>query len=145
MNCSLIKFGCAAILLIGSVSIVTAQNTITTTTTKKEVVVNKDGTYTVIEYPVGKEVTVNLLPGATIKESKGNARIVRAADGTKIHLDVSGVPSTVTSYYAYAVDPAGVPTLLGPVTFQNGIAKTEFTTPLNQFMLVLSPNEALQQ
>ena len=28
--------------------------------TKKEVVVNPDGSYSVIEYPVGREVTVNL-------------------------------------------------------------------------------------
>ena len=29
----------------------------------KKVIVNPDGTYTVIEYPVGKEVVVNLTPG----------------------------------------------------------------------------------
>jgi hypothetical protein len=36
-----------------------------------------------------------------------------------------------------------MPTLLGPVMIENGIAKAEFTTPMNQFMLVLSPNEGL--
>jgi hypothetical protein len=41
------------------------------------------------------------------------------------------------------VDPSGVPTLLGPITVQNGVAKAEFTTPLNQFMMVLSPAEGL--
>jgi hypothetical protein len=45
--------------------------------------------------------------------------------------------------YAYAVDPAGVPTLLGPIAVTNGIAKAEFATPLNQFMLVFSPTEGL--
>ncbi|MBA2335095.1 MAG: hypothetical protein H0V90_09175 [Blastocatellia bacterium] len=139
----LMRVGCLAVLITGSVFIANAQNTTTTTTTKKEVVVNNDGSYSVIEYPVGKEVTVNLLPGTTVTGSKGNARILRAADGTKVYLDVSGVPSTVSSYYAYAVDPAGVSTLLGPVTFNNGMAKAEFSTPMNQFMVVLSPTEGL--
>jgi hypothetical protein len=136
-------FGCAAALLVGSTSIAMAQDTTTTVTMKKEIVVNKDGTYTVIEYPVGKEVMVNLLPGATLPGGKGMARILRAADGTKIYVDVSGVPATTTSYYAYAVDPAGVATALGPVTFKDGVATSEFTTPLNQFMVVLSPTEGL--
>jgi hypothetical protein len=45
--------------------------------------------------------------------------------------------------YAYAVDPTGTPTLLGPITVENGLAKAEFSTPLNQFMLVVSPTEGL--
>jgi hypothetical protein len=68
---------------------------------------------------------------------------MRSADGTKIWLDVSGVPATTKTFYAYAVDPGGTPTLLGPVTFNNGVAKAEFATPMNQFMVVLSPNERL--
>jgi hypothetical protein len=111
--------------------------------TKTEVVKNADGTYTVIEYPVGKEVTVSLLPSTTVSGAKGVARVVRSADGTKIWLDVSGVPAETKTFYAYTVDPAGTPTLLGPVTFTNGVAKAEFSTPMNQFMVVLSPNEGL--
>lgn len=111
--------------------------------TRTDIVVNKDGTYTVIEYPVGREVTVNLLPGTVVAGSKGVARVMRTEDGTKVWFDISGVPATTTRYYAYAVDPAGVPTLLGPLTFENGAAKAEFTTPMSQFMLVLSPNEGL--
>jgi hypothetical protein len=111
--------------------------------TKTAVVQNADGSYTVIEYPVGKEVMVTLTPDTTVAGAKGMARIMRSADGTKVHLDLTGVPETTTSYYAYAVDPSGMPTLLGPVTFTNGTAKVDFTTPMNQFMLVLSPNEGL--
>ena len=111
--------------------------------TKKEVIVNSDGSYTVIEYPVGKEVMVTLTPSTVVSTSKGMARVVRSADGTKVHFDLTGVPTTVTSYHAYAVDPAGTPTYLGPITFTNGVAKADFTTPLNQFMLVVSPNEGL--
>ena len=120
-----------------TVSIVPGQDTV------KQVVKNADGTYTVIEYPVGKEVTVSLLPSATVSGAKGMARVLRSSDGTKVWLDVSGVPADTKTYYAYAVDPSGMPSLLGPVTFENGVAKAEFSTPMNQFMVVLSPNETL--
>lgn len=125
-------------IFLGASSAMVAQETKKTT-----VVQNPDGSYTVIEYPVDKEVTVNLVPGTTIAGAKGLARVMRSADGTKIHLDLSGVPATTTNYYAYAVDPAGMPTLLGPVTFTGGAAQVDFTTPMKQFMLVLSPTEGL--
>ncbi|HEX6278622.1 MAG TPA: hypothetical protein VFZ49_01285 [Pyrinomonadaceae bacterium] len=111
--------------------------------TKKEVIVNSDGSYTVIEYPVGKEVIVNLTPSTTIATAKGSAKVIRSADGTKIYFDMSELPATVTSYHAYAVDPAGMTTYLGPLTVADGLAKAEFSTPLNQFMLVVSPMEGL--
>jgi hypothetical protein len=111
--------------------------------TKKEVIVNSDGSYTVIEYPVGKEVVVNLTPATTVATAKGVARVMRSADGTKVYFDMSELPTTVTSYHAYAVDPAGAVTHLGPITVSNGVAKAEFSTPLNQFMLVVSPMEGL--
>ena len=114
-----------------------------TTITKKDVVVHPDGSYTVIEYPVGKEVRVSLLPSATLKGGQGTAVVTRSADGTKVVLNVSGVPADATSYYAYAVDPTGAPTLLGPITFTNGTGTAEFATPMSQFMLVLSPTEGL--
>lgn len=131
------KFGIAAVFVLGMLLNVAAQ------VTKKEVVQNPDGSYTVIEYPVGKEVKVILNPMTTVTGSTGFARVMRAADGTKVWFDLSGVPATTTSMYAYAIDPAGVPTLLGPITVENGIAKAEFSTPLNQFMLVVSPTEGL--
>jgi len=120
----------------------TTKTTTTTTTTKAEVVQNADGSYSVIEYPVGKEVTVQLTPN-NLQGATGTARVLRAADGTKIYLNLAGVPSETKSYYAYAVDSKGLPTLLGPVMIENGIAKAEFSTPLNQFMMVLSPNEGV--
>ena len=112
-------------------------------TTAKQVVVNSDGSYSVIEYPVDKEVMVTLLPGTAVAGSKGSARIVRSADGTKVYLDVSGAPMTASNYYVYAVDPSGTPSMLGPLAFNNGVGKAEFTTSMNQFMLVLSPTEGL--
>jgi hypothetical protein len=132
------KFGIAALFVLGMVLNVAAQ-----VTKKTEVVQNPDGSYTVIEYPVGKEVRVTLNPITTVTGSTGFARVMRAADGTKVWFDISGIPTTTTSMYAYAVDPTGTPTLLGPITVENGLAKAEFSTPLNQFMLVVSPTEGL--
>lgn len=140
------KFFRGAVLSLGALVVVAlpaiGQETVTVTK-KTEVVQNADGTYTVIEYPVGKEVTVNLTPSSTVTGAKGIARVVRSADGTKVYLDVSGVPADTKTYYAYAVDPSGTPTLLGPLTFENGVAKAEFMTPMNQFMVVLSGNESM--
>jgi hypothetical protein len=114
------------------------------TVKKTEVIQNADGTYTVIEYPVGKEVVVNLTPNATLAGAKGIAHVVRTADGTKVVLDLTSVPGDTSSYYAYAVDPAGNPTFLGPVAVDKGLGRAEFTTPMNQFMLVLSGTEGLK-
>ena len=123
-----------------------AQDTTTTKTTttvvKKEVVQNPDGSYTVIEYPVGKEVTVDLMP-MNVQGAKGFAKVVRTADGTNVAVDLSGLPADAKSYYVYAVDPTGAVTLLGPTTIENGASRATFTTPMNQFMLVLSPNEGV--
>ena len=77
------------IIFLAAASAVTAQDPKQTT-----VVQNPDGSYTVIEYPADKEVTVNLIPGTTIAGAKGMARVMRSADGTKVHLDLSGVPAT---------------------------------------------------
>jgi len=121
-----------------------AQETITktTTTTKKEIVQNPDGTWTVIEYPVNKEVVVQLTPSGTFK-GNGNARIIRSADGTAVNLDLSGMPADMSKMYLYAVSPSGSASLLGPLDVVNGAANQSFSTPLNQFMLVLSPVENL--
>ncbi len=120
-----------------------AQETTTTTTgtSVKKVVRNMDGSYTVIEYPTGKEVVVDLMPTDKMMTAKGMARVMRMNDETTVNLDLSGLDSS--NYYVYAVDPMGNTTFLGPVTGENGMAKTSFKTPLNQFMLVLSPTEGL--
>ena len=132
------SFLLSAVLSLGAAGAI-AQDTVK----KTEVVQNADGSYTVIEYPVGKEVTVNLLPSTTLTGAKGAARVIRSADGSKVYVDVSGVPAGTTVYHTYAVDAAGATTYLGPLTFTDGVAKAEFTTPLNQFMVVVSPNEGL--
>jgi len=108
----------------------------------KKILVNSDGSYSVIEYPVDKEVHVKLLPMAGLNGT-GMARVMRTANGTKVYFDFSNSPADWKEVYAYAVDPAGRTTYLGPVDFSSGVGKAEFTTPSDQFMLVVSPTEGL--
>lgn len=115
----------------------------TTTTMKTEVVQNSDGSYSVIEYPVNKEVVVDLTPMASMSGAKGSARVMRMDNETMVNFDLSGVGNNTSGYYAYAVDPSGAVTYLGPINSEKGMAKAAFKTPLNKFMLVLSPNEGL--
>lgn len=115
----------------------------TTTTTKTTVTQNPDGSYTVIEYPVGKEVMVNLTPSMDVSGAKGMARVMRMGDKTTVNLDLSGLPANASNYYVYAVDPSGAVTLLGPAGIANGASQVSFKTPMDKFMLVLSPTEGL--
>ncbi len=115
--------------------------TVTTQTTKT--IQHPDGSYTVIQYPADREVVVDLTPGATLTGAKGAARVMRSGDATTINLDLSGLPSDTTALNVYAVDPTNKVTLLGPVTVASGIAKQTFTTPLDKFMIVLSPEANL--
>jgi hypothetical protein len=132
------------VLSLATASAALAQNTQTTTTTTTQqttAVQNADGSWTVVEYPVNKEVTVNLTPN-NIPNATGTAKIHRMANGTMINLDVSGL-TNVSNLNLYAVDPMNRVTLLGPVTVNNGTATFSTTTPLDKFMLVLSPDANL--
>ncbi|HVF27277.1 MAG TPA: hypothetical protein VM943_03480 [Pyrinomonadaceae bacterium] len=129
-------------LCLGVSSSALAQNTQTTTTTTTQTtqaVQNADGTWTVIEYPADKEVSVDLSPTTLIPGAKGTAKIMRMKDQTTVNLDLSGLSGDITSYNLYAVDPMGKTTILGPVAITDGVAKQSFTTPMDKFMLVLSP------
>lgn len=119
----------------------TQQTTVTTQTT--QTVQNADGSWSVIEYPAQKEVIVDFTPGANYNTAKGRAKVMRMPDHTMINLDLSGLPADVTSVNLYAVDPMGKVTLLGPVNVSNGVATQSFNTPLNRFMLMLSPEANL--
>jgi len=114
---------------------------VTTQTTKA--VQNPDGSWTVIQYPAGKEVFVDFTPAPTFSTAKGRAKIMRMPDHTSVTLDLSGLPADAAAMNLYAVDPFGKITLLGPVTFTNGVATQSFNTPLDRFMLVLSPESNL--
>ena len=132
----------AAVALTFALAAVALGQTTTTTTTQKKVVQNPDGTYTIIEYPVKKEVTVTLNP-VNITGATGVATILRDDDGTRIKLNLASVPADVTALTLYAVDESGAITALGPVAITNGTGTLAATTPLSKFMLIASPEGAL--
>jgi hypothetical protein len=131
-----------AALALGQEQKMQEQKKTTTTTTVTKTVQNPDGTYTVVEYPVGKEVTVALNPVA-IAGANGMATILRDDTGTTVKLNLTGVPAEVTAVNLYAVDPSGAVTLLGPIAVTNGGGTFTGTTPLTKFMLVASPEAGL--
>src|ERR1044071_6233391 len=112
----------AAVILTLTLSALAIAQTTTTTTTQKTVVQNPDGTYTVIEYPAKKEITLNLTPVA-IQGAKGVATILRDDDGTRIKLNLTNVPADVTAMTLYAVDDTGTLTMLGPIAITNGVGE----------------------
>jgi hypothetical protein len=130
----------AVMLTLAIAAIALAQTT--TTTVQKTAVQNPDGTFTIIEYPVKKEVTVNLTP-VNVTGAKGVATILRDDDGTRIKLNLTDVPADLTAMTLYAVDDKGVVTALGPVAITNGTGTLAATTPLSRFMLVASPEPTL--
>ena len=111
------------VFVLGTTALALGQTTTTTVTqtpTKvTKTVQHPDGTYTVIEYPVGKEVKIALDP-ITLQKSKGVATILRDDNGTRVVLNVSDVPADVTAINLYAVDDTGAVTLLGPIEVANG-------------------------
>jgi len=131
----------AATLTLALAAIAFAQTT-TTTVTQKTAVQNPDGTYTIIEYPVKKEVTVGLTP-INVTGAKGVATILRDDDGTRIKLNLTNVPADLSAMTLYAVDDKGVVSTLGPVAITNGTGTLVATTPLSKFMLVAAPEPAL--
>src|ERR1041384_4256073 len=130
----------AAMLPLALPAVAFAQTT--TTTVTKTAVQNPDGTYTIIEYPAKKEVTLNLNP-VNVASAKGVATILRDDDGTRIKLNLTDVPADLSSLTLYAVDDKGTVTALGPIAISNGVGTLTTTTPLSRFMLVASPEPAL--
>jgi|SRR5215212_3130283 len=128
----------AVVLTLALAAIALAQ----TTTTVTKTVQNPDGTYTIIEYPAKKEVTLNLTP-VNVTGAQGVATILRDDDGTRIKLNLTNVPADLSALTLYAVDDQGTVTALGPVAISNGTGTLTATTPLSKFMLVAAPEPAL--
>lgn len=139
MRRSLIAILGAALLSFSLAVAATAQ---TTTITKVQAVQNGDGTYTIVEYPAGKETLVTLnpvgIPGAT-----GTATILRDANGATIKISMTALPADLAGLNLYAVDPTGAVTTLGPVEIANGVGTFTTTIPLTKFMLFASPDANL--
>jgi len=132
----------AAILALSVAALTSGQEVKTvTTTTATKVVQNTDGTWTVVEYPIGKEIIVDLTPAATLKGATGRATILRSPDGTIVKVNLTGVPADMAALNLYAVDPTGTTTLLGPLVIENGVATYATTNPLplERFMIIASP------
>lgn len=125
----------AVTLTLALAAVALAQTTVTKT------VQNPDGTYTIIEYPVKKEVKVSLTPVNTT--ATGAATILRDDTGTRIVLNLANVPADMTGLTLYAVDDMGKVTALGPIAITNGVGTLTTTTPLSKFMLIASPEAAL--
>ncbi|HEV2912677.1 MAG TPA: anti-sigma factor [Pyrinomonadaceae bacterium] len=151
MSKRLLSIAGAVLLSLTTAGLALAQETQTTTTTTAagttvtQTTQNPDGSWTVVEYPVGKEVIVDLTPSTTIPGAKGTAKVMRMANGTTINVDLAGLTTDTSGLNLYAVDPMGRTTLLGPVTVNNGVGTFSATTtaPLDKFMLVLSPDANL--
>ena len=133
---------CGAALLLLSLAVVSSGQVQTTTVTKTQTVQNPDGTYTIIEYPVGKETTVMLNP-VGLTGATGTATILRAADGTTIRVNLASLPTDLTALNLYAVDPTGAVSLLGPIEVANGVGTFTATTPLSRFMLFTAADGTL--
>ena len=105
---------------------------------------NRDFAWTVIEYPIGRELQVNLTAAGAMTGINGTATVIRSTEGSTIKLTVTGVPDNLTELKLYALGPSGTVTLLGPVMITNGAGTFTTTTPLTRFMLlgVESPSPA---
>lgn len=131
-----------ATLLLFSLAVVVVGQTPATPVTKVQAIQNSDGTYTIVEYPVDKEITVTLNP-VGLSGATGKAIIMRKADGTNIKLNLSGLPAEATAVNVYAVDPTGAVTLLGQAEVASGAGALTTTTALTKFMLVATPDPNL--
>src|ERR1700758_5624259 len=118
-----------ATLLLLSLAVAGAGQVQTTTVTKTQTVQNPDGTYTIVEYPVGKETIVNLNP-IGITGATGRATILRDANGTTLKVNLTSVPTDLTALNLYAVDPTGAVNLLGPLEIKDGVATFTTTAPI---------------
>src|SRR5438105_7841447 len=131
-----------AVLLLFSLAVVAASQVQTTTVTKVQTTQNPDGTYTIVEYPVGKQTVVTLSP-VGLTGATGTATILRDANGSTISVNLNGLPTDVAGLNLYAVDPSGAVSLLGPIEVTNGVGTFTTTTPLSRFMLISSTDAAL--
>ena len=105
--------------------------------------VSQDSTWTVVEYPEGQEVTVELKAGASLADAKGTARVLRNGNETTINVEVSGLTGNENTHQIYLIDSLGNASVLGSLTIADGSGTLQATTPLSKFMIVVSPQADL--
>jgi len=132
------------LVLLTTAALGQTETTTTTITKTTKTIQNPDSTYSIIEYPVGKEVTVALNP-ISLSGATGTATVLRDPDGTTIKLNLQGLPNTLMSLNMYAVDADGVAHFLGPMVIGNGTGVFTTTAKLDKFMIVASPEANLSE
>ncbi len=136
-------FGGAALVLLCAAGPARAQDS-AETPQAATAAQNPEADWTVVEYPEGRKVVVELKPTALLPGAKGTARVTRGGDGVTITVDVSGLEGGgAGSYYLYAVSPEGQVFALGPVPTSGGAGALSAATDLSRFMLVMSPDAGL--
>lgn len=104
---------------------------------------NQGAEWTVIEFPEGQEVVVDLTPTTLIPDARGIVRVTRNGEHAAVMLDVSGLDAGVSAYHLYAVTHEGRLVPLGVVPTSGGAGTFSATANLSRFMLVLSPDAGL--
>ena len=99
--------------------------------------------WTVIEYPLDKEVLVDLAPVSGPSEARGFAKVARGNDQTSIRVEVAGLTGEAANYYLYVADQTGKVTAIGGIPVSDGAGALVADTPSYQFMLVLSTRSDL--
>jgi len=131
----IIALATLALVLVAATAIAYGQ-------TVTKAVQNPDGTYTIIEYPVGRQVAVNLnpisIPGAT-----GTMTVLRDDTGTTIKVRLRGLPSDLTTLNLYAVDPHGSATLIGPMPIVDGNGELSTTSRMSDRFMVVASSETI--
>lgn len=102
----------------------------------------QDDTWTVIEYPAGQEVVVEL-KSPTTPEAQGSARVLRNGNEVTIVIVVNGLSDEDGTQHVYLVDSMGNASLLGDLPLADGAGTLEAKTALSKFMLVVSPQDEL--
>jgi len=104
---------------------------------------NTGADWTVVEFPEGQEVVVELKPTALLPDAKGTARVTRSGEGAAISLDVTGLGDAAGGYHLYAVGHDGRLFPLGAVPAIGGVGALNANVNAGRFMLVLSPESGL--
>jgi hypothetical protein len=99
--------------------------------------------WTVVEYPEGQEIVVELTPTALHPGARGTARVTRSGEQAAINLDVTGLDGDATGYHLYAVSHEGRVVPLGAVPTSGGAGTYSTSTGFSRFMLILSPTSDL--